>query len=155
MPLSVDEELELETESWHKDLRALYAYWLSIHPSEGMLPSRADFDPLEVHTMLSKIWMLDVHHDPLRLKFRIVGTELVKFLQVDPTGEWLLDAFPDAATSAAHEDYCSVANTKKPHYRCDVPQYIVPDYRHIERLLLPLVDENQQCNIILGISIYT
>jgi len=153
--LASEKEIVLKPEDWHENLRTMYNYWLDIHPAEGILPSRADFDPLDVHLLLPKIWMFDVHHDPLRFKFRLVGTEIAKFIQVDPTGEWLLDAFPDAIASGAHENYCYVANDKSAHYRGGAPQYIVPDYRYVERLLLPLVDENQQCNMILGISVYT
>ncbi len=151
----INRDAALVPENWHEKLQTLYSYWLSLHPAPGQLPGRNDFDPLAVPSLLPILWMLDVYADPIKFKFRLMGSELVTTLGREVTGKWLDDIYPDAKTSGAFDDYCYVVENKLPLYRDDKPQYIVPDYHHIERLLLPFVDENQHCNILLGISVYT
>lgn len=153
--LRSDTEKKLEPETWSAPVRELYDYWLSIHPSPDQLPSRSHFDPLDVHKLLSLIWMFDVSRDPFRCKFRLIGTEIVHILGSDTTGQWMDEAFPEVVKTGVNKDYEYAALNNKPLYRNGVPQYYVPEHRHIERIILPLVNEKQQCDILLGLSVYT
>ncbi len=144
----------LEPETWSTPVRDFYNYWLSIHPAPNKLPSRKHFDPLDIPKLLPKIWMFDVFHDPFRCKFRLAGTEIAEVLGKDTRGQWMDEAFPDILESGLADDYQSVAKSNRPVYRNGSPQYYMPDHRKIERLILPLVNEKQKCEILLGISIY-
>ncbi len=152
---STDTNIPLSPAEWHPKVRKLYNYWLSIHPEGEGLPTREYFDPIDVADILPLVWMLDVHRDPLRFKFRLLGTGLTPILGKDPTGVWLDEAFPGAISSGAYDDYKYIVETKSALYRKGTPQYIVPEYKTIERLLMPLVDKNNDCVILLGISVYT
>ncbi|MFD2204596.1 PAS domain-containing protein [Kiloniella antarctica] len=140
---------------WNSKISKIYNYWLSIHPKSNELPRRQDFDPMDIVDLLPLVWMLDIHNDPLRYKFRLLGTALTPILGKEPTGQWLDEAFPDALNSGAYDDYHYVVRTQKALYRKGTPQYIVPEYKTIERLLMPLVDRDNNCQIILGLSVYT
>ena len=70
-------------------IRALYAYWQAIHPEPDRLPGRQHLDPLDIPELLANIWMADVQREPLRFRFRLVGTEIVKFTGRDSPGRWL------------------------------------------------------------------
>jgi hypothetical protein len=59
--------------AWHPLVRRFYEYWLAIGP-EGQLPGRQHLAPEEMVPMLSRMWMLDVHRDPLRFRYRLYGT---------------------------------------------------------------------------------
>ena len=152
---STDTDVPLTPSEWNPKTSKIYNYWLSIHPGDNQLPRRQDFDPMDIVDLLPIVWMLDVHRDPLRYKFRLLGTALIPILGKEPTGLWLEEAFPDALNSGAYDDYNYVVRTKQALYRKGTPQYIVPEYKTIERLLLPLVDSNNNCEIILGLSVYT
>ena len=43
---------------------------------------------------MSRMWMLDVHRDPLRYRYRLCGTEMVRSLGREVTGIWLDEAHP-------------------------------------------------------------
>src|SRR3546814_18827524 len=57
-------------------IKALLAYWQSIHPAGGGLPGRRHLDPVDIPELLPNIWMIDVKRGPLRFRFRLVGTEI-------------------------------------------------------------------------------
>src|SRR5277367_4446374 len=56
-------------------LRRLHDYWRSAHPTGGGLPGRQHLDPCDIAPLLRWIWMMDVHRDPLRFRYRLLGTE--------------------------------------------------------------------------------
>src|SRR3546814_7649374 len=82
-------------------IKALYDYWQSIRPNDLALPGRRHFDPLDIPELLPNIWMLDVKRDPLRFRFRLIGTEIVRFTGRDSTGQWLDEVYPGYAESDA------------------------------------------------------
>ncbi|WP_419902907.1 PAS domain-containing protein [Kiloniella sp.] len=155
MVSQTDTSIPLTPSEWSPKVRKFYNYWLSIHPEGEGLPSRQDFDPMDIIDLLPIVWMLDVYRNPLRFKFRLLGTALAPILGKEPTGQWLDEAFPGVMDSGAFNDYRYIAETNNALYRKGTPQYIVPEYKTIERLLMPLVDKNNQCEILLGISVYT
>jgi hypothetical protein len=69
-------------------LRKLYDYWEEKR-GERQFPARHDLDPLEFRFALGNIVLVDVEHAPMRFRFRLVGTEVVKYEGVDPTGKYL------------------------------------------------------------------
>ena len=75
---------------WHPLVRQFYEHWLSIAPP-GQLPGRQHIEPEQMVPMLSRMWMLDVHRDPLRFRYRLCGTALVRSLNREVTGQWLLE----------------------------------------------------------------
>ena len=63
MPDSID----LVEEAW--------AYWHRIRGNRPM-PSRADFDPVDIPRLLSSTALVDVLRDPLDFQFRLLGTAI-------------------------------------------------------------------------------
>ena len=150
-----DTSIPLTPDNWDERIQEFYNYWVSIHPSEHQLPSRAHFAPEQIPALLPRTWMFNVYHNPLRFKFRLLGTSIAPVVGKEASGEWLDEAFPDLVNTGVYDDYSYVAKNNKPLYRNGQPQYFMPDYKNIERLILPLVDEKGACEILLGISIYT
>src|SRR3546814_19581662 len=72
-------------------IKALLAYWQSIHPAGGGLPGRRHLDPIDIPELLPNIWMIDVKRGPLRFRLRPVGPEIVKFPGRHATRVWLED----------------------------------------------------------------
>lgn len=67
-------------------VRRAFAYWDRKRGSRAM-PSRADIDPNEIRDLLPGIILVDVSHSPLRLTYRLVGTDEVEARGYDPTGK--------------------------------------------------------------------
>jgi hypothetical protein len=75
-----------DTSSWNPKVVRFLNYWLSLKPRNG-LPGRQHFDPLDIPDLMPRVWMLDVLREPLRFRYRFVGTKEVETLQREVTGK--------------------------------------------------------------------
>ena len=80
-------------------LRRLLDSWESRRGGRRM-PARADIDPADIGFVLGYIMMVDVHHDPLRFYFRLIGTRTPRRHGIDFTG-YFADELPLPEVSAA------------------------------------------------------
>jgi len=67
---------------------AIHRYWLD-QRQDRRFPGRSDIDPLAMRAALGNIALLEVQHDPVRFRLRLVGTYQASRLGFDPTGMWL------------------------------------------------------------------
>ncbi len=140
---------------WHPKIREIYEYWRRIHPAPGTLPGRQHFDPLQIHTLLPNIWLIDVIRPQLRFRYRLVGTRITEALG-DTTGQWLDDVHPDFHPgSPTHQNYLSIANGGAPSWRRGPPMLMAYSERcaEIERLLLPLASDGATVDVIVALTV--
>jgi hypothetical protein len=117
-------------------LRRFHAYWQQKR-GERAMPGFDDLDPLEFPWALGNLTLVDVLHDPLRFRYRLVGSAHVDRLGVDMTGKFV-DDFPSVAvrqilTRSYNE--AVVAATPIHRTRWDV---VAGVNHHYEALILPL-----------------
>ena len=133
------------------DIAAIYDYWCELAP-EQMLPGRQHVDPAKMPArLLPSIWLLDVQHEPFRLRYRLVGTGIVEAMRADPTGKWLDEAHPHVKSRPEFfERYERVARTGIPSRRRGIAQlWIHADFREIENLMLPLASDGEKVDIVM------
>jgi hypothetical protein len=125
-----------------------------MHPTGG-IPGRQHFDPVEVPQLLPHIWMIDVHRDPWRFRFRLAGTAIVEFLGQEATGKWCEEVYEDFANSEAYVSMRECAETGQPRYR-DGRVISRPDRTYIQaqRLHLPLATDGTTTDVILSMTRY-
>lgn len=142
-------------QSWHPWLRALHGYWLRIHPPGG-LPGRRDFDPAAVGELLSNIFLVEVHHRPIRLRYRLLGSAIDAALGRRLAGAWLDEALHDRpGWPALREDYRAVIETRAPSWRRG-PAQIIPlaAILEVEVLRLPLAADGMEVDMILAAALF-
>ncbi|HEV2336309.1 MAG TPA: PAS domain-containing protein [Stellaceae bacterium] len=139
---------------WHPLVRRLYDYWQSIAPP-GRLPGRPDLVPEDIAQLWSRLWMLDVHRNPLRYRYRLCGTEIVRSLGREVTGEWLDQVHPALiANPQSRERFHFTAETGCPTWRRGLPLWIrEPKHLVIETLIVPLAGDGHTVDIMLGVSV--
>ena len=98
----------------HADIKLFYEYWRSITP-EGRLPGRQHFDPISIPQLLSNLWLIEVHREPLRFWRRLVGSKIEEFAGMSPTGGWVGDRLSGARLSGVHSFLMDVVETKRPN----------------------------------------
>src|SRR5260370_6304800 len=98
-----DYRIPEDRSGWHPLVRQFYEHWLSIAPP-GRLPGRQQVAPEQMVRMLSRMWMLDVHRDPLRFRYRLYGTALVSSLGREAPGQWLDRAQPEPISNPMGRD---------------------------------------------------
>ncbi len=136
-------------------LRRLYDYWRSVHPPSGRLPGRQDVDPAALPDLLPWLWIVDVVRQPLRFRYRLVGTEQVRAMERDFTGRFLDEVHPRFLGSATYPQYVAAAEDAEIGYFRGPPAFhISKDYVAIERLILPLARDGRTVDMLLAITIY-
>lgn len=139
-------------EKCHPGIRAVYRYWDGKRRGRGM-PARSDFDPvLEVPRLLRHLILVDVHHDPLRLAYRLVGTGEAEMRGSDPTGKDVTQGFFGKDLETVLANYRYVIENRSFLYRND--PVARPGGWHIysERLFMPLSENGETVDMIM---IYT
>lgn len=146
-----------ETEIWDERLVRLHSYWQGQHPPGGGLPGRQHVDPLEIGpALLPFLFLLEVEDRPLRFRYRLTGTHMVKGIGRDPTGQLMETAFPEFMFGRSYPDYPSCVRDRAAIRRTGAPTSVsTRDHIVIDRLLLPLARDGLRVDMILGASIYS
>ena len=118
-------------------VKALYEYWLARRGSRPM-PARADMDPADIKPLLPYVILTDVHHDPLRIFLRLVGTAVVEAAGRNLTGQWLHEAQLDGGLDLWLRNYRRVVEEREPVVGCTRATVQHTDVRVFEWIILPL-----------------
>ncbi|TDQ83414.1 PAS domain-containing protein [Dongia mobilis] len=95
-------------------LSRLESYWLEKRGSRP-LPARADLDPADIKDLLPQIILTRIEHDPLRVKYTVVGTASAKAAGFDYTGRYLDElAFDSEVDTDWPAIYRELVREKKP-----------------------------------------
>lgn len=145
----------LQREPLHRKIRDLIAYWLSIHPVEG-LPGRQHLDPLDIPALLPNLWLVDVERAPeLRLRYRLIGTSVARAFDHDSTGEYLDETHPQSRDKQVRIYMHDVIRSRLPAWRVGRPMlWRLQDYLRLERIYLPLARDGQEVDMILALTIF-
>jgi hypothetical protein len=133
----------------HDELKRLYAYWLAKKGARPA-PGRADIDPLEIAPLLPYVTLVDVERGPLRFRYRLVGTEIVRNVGDDFTGRYL-DSFARLShRDAMAAEFARVVESAQP--AISDWEYTRADGRHVryERLILPLMADGATVDMLFG-----
>lgn len=75
------------------NVRQFLQLWFDAGGS-GSPPDKGFLDPLRLRFLLGSLSLLEVQPDPLRFRYRLIGTDIVQRLGYELTGKWL-DEHPD------------------------------------------------------------
>ncbi|HEV2549391.1 MAG TPA: PAS domain-containing protein [Stellaceae bacterium] len=138
----------------HPTLVAIYRYWNDKRRGRAM-PQRADIDPTEIVRLLPYVFMVGVERDPLRFKYRLIGTAICEFLGRDFTGR-TVDATNYSAEQAAElqKINSAVVDNARP-VACKGTVFYIPgrEWMLTEAILLQLSKDGLAVDIILGAQI--
>jgi hypothetical protein len=134
----------------------VYDHWMSIRPSPDRLPSRRDFDPLDLRgsaaAVLRHLWLLDVERDPWRFRYRLVGGAIADAGGIAKVGEYVDQFDQDGEFSARLRTVCE---TGLPNFRRGSPRLFHDRYiRELEVLVLPLATDGVTVDVLLNTTVY-
>jgi hypothetical protein len=95
--------------------------------------------------------MADVSRDPLRFRYRLVGTSYVRLMGRDLTGAYY-DAVHPGFTGEILRQYIDAVEKRRPAYRKGRAMYVNEERRWplIERIIAPLASNGVDVDMILG-----
>ncbi|WP_419903362.1 PAS domain-containing protein [Kiloniella sp.] len=139
-------------QQYDERIAAFYQMWKA-KCGDDTIPSRSDFDPVEMVQFLSGITLVDVDRETHELTYRLVGTNEVDVRGKDPTGERVRDNFHANSWEDAWGNYGHVILTKGVAYdNSDIPNSngaMVED----ETVFVPLSGDGEHVNIVMLYSI--
>ncbi len=138
----------------HATLVAIYHYWDSKRRGRAM-PQRPDIDPTEISWLLPHIFMIDIERDPLRFRYRLIGTAICEFLGRDFTGR-TIDATNYSSSQAGElQKIVGTAVENARPVACKGTIFYVPgrEWMLTESVLLPLGKDGVSVDIIFGAQI--
>jgi hypothetical protein len=136
------------------EIVALYAYWRSKAPGEGVLPGRRHIDPVEIPKLLPYVFLLDVVDDIRRFRVRLVGTALIETGTPARVGDFMADHMPPDTRAASLADLENVVQSREPWwFRGPVFLQHQTYVSEVERLVLPLAADGRTVDMLLGMSV--
>ena len=128
-------------------LRRLFEYWQSKCGGRP-LPARAALDPVDFSYALANVALVDVLRDPLRFRFRLVGTEIVRRDGTDLTGKSIEHHPLPEYRALMREAYSAVVASGKPAvFRRE--RMMDDKLRQYEVLYLPLAADGVTVDMLL------
>jgi hypothetical protein len=97
-------------------IAGLEAHWNRLRGDRPM-PRRDEVDPVELVPWLPYISMMELHYDPFRVRYRVVGTEVARIVGEDFSNRWLDETgWGDSAIALNRMLYERVAETRVPSF---------------------------------------
>lgn len=137
--------------SVHPAIAGAARYFQTLAPGDA-LPKRRDFRPTRVPGLLGYYFLVDVLNNGEDYRYALAGEHMALLFGTDATNQRLSEIGDEAQRAHIKETYDSVVASRTFHYvrgRYTWPERSVG----IERLLVPMTDNDGQLNTILGISV--
>jgi len=129
-------------------LAALHAYWAGKCAGRRM-PRRSDIDPTEIPSLLPHLFIVEIHN-PLRFRFRLVGTAICDRWAENYNGKWLDELSLGEERATVLRQYELAARSGQPRYDSAEFTNELGRYLHYGRLLLPLSDGGEVPTMLIG-----
>ncbi len=130
------------------DLRRLRDDWEARRNGREM-PSRADFDVLDLKYIIGKLVLFDVARDPLRYQCRLHGTAIVRRVGYEMTGK-TIDEIPSPALRAKMQaHFARVVEGRAPIVEMRVRETLDEGTVDCEVLVLPLSSNGRSVDMLM------
>jgi len=129
------------------------AYWRYLCRN-GTPPLRADFDPADVRRLLPYTVLTEIHRDPLRVRYRLVGTRICEVDGWDKTGHWIDEEPWQEHAEQWLKDYRTVIDTRGPLFGRDALTY--PDRSTVtfEWAVMPLSTDGREVDMCFELEAF-
>jgi hypothetical protein len=127
-------------------IRAFREHWRGLCGDRPM-PPRSALDPLEMTTLLPHIVLVDVLRDPLKFRYRLIGTFVTVLAERDSTGRFLDRALYGPALEAMIWPYHQVLDTGAPIATLSRVLFAERDWHCVENLFVPF-GENDMVELV-------
>ena len=99
-----------------KLIAGLERHWDGVRGTRRM-PRREEIDPVELVPWLPYVSMTELHYDPFRVRYRVVGTEVVRIVGEDFSNRWLHETdWGEASIAMNRLLYERVADSRTPSF---------------------------------------
>jgi len=134
-------------------IHRLFAYWQHQRDRRGHLPQRSDIVPDQIRDLLPNIMIVDVERDPMRFRYRLVGTRVVEYNGLEFTGRYLGEiGWPEEQDLI--EGYTAVVEGGEPVFGALAWDLTTGRMGRCEFARLPLSEDGEAVSQILAMEDY-
>lgn len=142
---------ELEASLPAGPVRRMYGRWLSWGGADR-IPGRQHLHPEDFVADLPNVFLIDVLEGGRRLRYRLIGTNVVHWTGGDATGRDLDDAWCGDGRHAFIAMVQAVVMQRRPHLTLGQPAMFGGSARLFDRLMLPMARDGRQIDMVLGVA---
>ena len=133
-------------------IHRLHSYWQG-QQRGGLLPRRGDIAPDQIRDLLPNIMIVDVEHEPLRFRYRLVGTRVVEYNGIEFTGRYLGEiGWPEEQD--LFDSYAEVVASRRPFFGSFAWELVSGAIGRCEFGRLPLSEDGETVSQILAMEDY-
>ncbi len=133
-------------------ITSLVEHWEAKCPPDR-LPARADFPAESLRRWIGCITLVDVFQDPLRFRWRLIGTTVTEHMGRDSSGKWFTDLYDEPTLEKHVAAYRTAVERRAPAYFRGNLEYVNKDYRYFNSVHLPLADDGTNVDmLVLGMD---
>jgi len=144
MWVNVDPSLDF----WDPRPKQLLAYWQAKCGARRM-PRRADVDPLELKAHIGNLVLIEVEF-PLRLRYRLIGTNITMAMERDSTGKYYDEIYPPDLLASIYASFRWMLKNRAPLRTYGRAFYPDKNFYDYETLNLPLSEDDDVVSMVLG-----
>ncbi len=134
-------------------VRRILAYW-DAKRGDPSMPARADIDPNEIRDLLPGIILIDVAHNPLRLTYRLVGSDEVEARGYNPTGMDVTEHVFAVTAAEGYRTYTLAIELRQPVYDEEPSLCANPRLNEVGSLVMPLSNDGETVNMVMAFIDY-
>ena len=131
------------------ELAELLTYW-NENRGQRLMPSRADIDPLDLPAHLGNLCLVDVETDPLRLRYRLIGTTVTETMGRDVTGRNFDEIYDGEILRDSLAAYAWIVEHRAPLRMFGHALYSSKSHYLYEILNLPLSEDGEIVQMVFG-----
>lgn len=119
-------------------------------------PRRRDIDPILFKEWLPYLSLVDIHADPFRVYYRLVGTEVARFAEEDFSNQWLEETSWETKVKEVNRTlYRRVWETGAPAYGLSMVDWDKLQKYSFEWALFPLSEDDVHVDCCLSVDDFT
>jgi len=136
-------------------IRRVEAIWQGLAGVRAF-PRRRDVDPLLFKDWLPYLSLVDIHTDPFRVFYRLVGTEVARFAEEDFSDTWLDETGWEPRTIEVNRKlYERVWETRVPAFGLSLVDWDKLQKYSFEWALFPLSEDGVHVDCCLSVDDFT
>jgi hypothetical protein len=133
----------------------LHGHWQALRAGREF-PAKSNIDPAELKQALPYLILSEIHRDPLRVRYRLVGTRVALFSRDDFTGRWLHETkWSDHIKRQVLEIYELALKQRCPLYGRDWTIWNPNRWAPFEWAMFPLADDGIAISHFIGVEDYS
>jgi hypothetical protein len=142
-----DRPFPVEIASQDDRLLRLYRYW-NDRRGELRFPPRANIDPVDFPYALGRVSLVEVQRNPLRFRYRLVGTLLTQHLGYEMTGKYVEQIPEPSMREYTRRFYERALQRQEPLHEAGTELIERYAWQH-EVLVLPLASDGATIDMLL------